>query len=609
MTSTKNVLLLALLCALVTVGCAGGPATGVASEPVQRAEALFEKFFEEDVALSPEWLSYLGRRERYDEWDDYSLAGAEERLALYERQLAELRAAVKPAELDAETRRSFEIFIHTRERALSERPWLSHDYPVNQMFGVHSSLPSFLINTHTVTNEDDARAYVARLGGVPRVLEQVREELTRRADADVILPSFLFPKVLRDIDNLMDGKPFAPEATADSALLSDFRKKVAALELAPTRAQELLSAAERALREDVGPAYTQLRELLVTLGPRADDRAGVWKLPDGEAYYNHRLRYITSTDFDADALHELGLREVKRIHGEMREIMHAVGFDGPMQDFFAHMRDSEVFRFADSDAGRARYLQMITQVMDGVRARLDEWFLRRPRAALEVRPVEAFREASAGSAFYESPAEDGSRPGIYYINLHRMDTVPWYEAEALAYHEGLPGHHMQIALAQEAPLPAFRRYAGNTAYVEGWGLYAEFLPREHGLYTDPYSDFGRLTMELWRACRLVVDTGLHARRWTRAQAANYLRKNTPNSEEDVEKSVDRYIVMPGQAVAYKVGMLEILALRKLAQEKLGQEFDLREFHEWVLGGGAMPLSMVRERVEEEILSRRASDAR
>ncbi len=587
--------------ALVLAACASLPAKLNPTAP--RARALFETFFEEELAQSPEWLSILGRPERSGEWDDYSPAGMDARLALFERQLERLRAEIDPAQLDPDTRLSFDLFVYNRSLALDGRKWREHDYPVNQMFGVHSSLPSFLISTHRVADVADAEAYIARLRGIPQVLEDIGAGLERRAEGEVILPAFLFPKVIRDIENLLAGRPFDADASEDSTLLADFRAKVEALELPDAEARRLLLAAGAALSDAVGPAYQQLRATLMRLQRRADARAGVWKLPEGADYYDYRLRLITGTDLSAEAIHQLGLQEVSRIHEEMRGIMRKVGFEGELRDFFRHLRKGRAYRFDDTEAGRAGYLQMTRQIIDGVTGRLPDWFERLPAAGLEVRPVEAFREASAGKAFYRSPSADGARPGIYYINLSQMDSIPWYGAEALAYHEALPGHHLQITLAQEADLPSFRRYAGQTAYTEGWALYAELLPREGGLYTDPYSDFGRLSMELWRACRLVVDTGLHDQRWSRKRAMDYLRANTPNSAEDITKSVDRYIVMPAQATAYKIGMLEILALREEAREALGDDFDIRKFHALILDGGPMPLPMLRQRVEAHLAAR------
>ncbi len=297
-------------------------------------------------------------------------------------------------------------------------------------------------------------------------------------------------------------------------------------------------------------------------------------------------------------MHNLGLRETERIHGEMREIMKQVDFDGTLQEFFELTRSDDQFFYENTEEGRERYLQEARAIIDDMRGRLDELFLRKPEADLKVKAVEPFRERSAGKAFYQRPAPDGSRPGTYYVNLYDMKDMPVYQMRALAYHEGIPGHHMQIAVAQELEgLPKFRRFGGYTAYNEGWGLYSEWAPKEMGLYQDPYDDYGRLAMELWRAGRLVVDTGLHHQRWTREEAIEWLSENTPNPQGDVVKAIERYIVMPGQATAYKIGMLKIQGLRQRAERQLGEAFDVREYHDTVLANGPVPLNVLERLVD------------
>ena len=284
--------------------------------------------------------------------------------------------------------------------------------------------------------------------------------------------------------------------------------------------------------------------------------------------------------------------------------MKQVGFDGSLQEFFQHLQTEPRFTYEDSDAGRDAYLKEATRLIDVMKGELDAVFLTKPQADLEVRRVEAFREKAAGKAFYNRPAPDGSRPGYYYANLYKITDMPKYQMEALAYHEGIPGHHMQIAMAQELEgIPKFRKFGGYTAYTEGWGLYSEFLPKEMGFYEDPYSDFGRLAMEIWRAARLVVDTGLHDKKWTRQQAIDYLTTNTPNPLNDCVKAIERYIVMPGQATAYKIGMIKIQDLRADAKKRLGDKFDIREYHAVVLDSGPVPLNILEERVNDWVESK------
>ena len=362
---------------------------------------------------------------------------------------------------------------------------------------------------------------------------------------------------------------------------------------------QLTSEARKALVGSVKPAYEKLIATLRAQEKRATDDAGAWKFPDGAAFYEYALRRTTTTKLSAKEIHEIGVKEVARIHEEMGRIKEKVGFKGDLPAFFKFMREDKQFYYPDTEEGRQKYLAKATEIIDTMKKRLDEMFITKPKADIVVKAVEKFREKSSGGAFYQQPAPDGSRPGMYYVNLSDMRNTPIYEMESLAYHEGIPGHHMQISIAQELKdMPKFRRFTFRyTAYVEGWGLYNEFVPKEMGFYKDPYSDFGRLSAELWRAARLVVDTGLHDKRWTRQQAIDYLKQNTPNAEGDCVDSINRYIVMPGQATAYKIGMLKILELRERAKKQLGGKFDLRQFHEVVLTNGPVPLDVLEGLVD------------
>ena len=340
---------------------------------------------------------------------------------------------------------------------------------------------------------------------------------------------------------------------------------------------------------------------MTQLETQADTNDGAWKFPRGDEFFNNALNRTTTTDLTATEIHQIGKDEVARIHDEMRAIMQQVGFEGTLQEFFVHMRGNEDFIYAANDEGRQRYMDEATALIDNMKGRLDELFITKPKADLIVKAVEPFREKSAGKAFYQQPSMDGSRPGTYYANLYDMASMPTYQMEALAYHEGIPGHHMQIAIAQELEgIPKFRKFGRYTAYSEGWGLYSELVPKEIGLYQDPYSDFGRLAMELWRACRLVVDTGIHAMKWTREQGIDYYVTNTPNAEADAIKMVERHIVMPSQATAYKIGMNKIIELREKAKAELGEKFDIRQFHDVVLANGPVPLNVLEDFVRQYI---------
>jgi uncharacterized protein (DUF885 family) len=576
----------------------------------KRANEFFDKCWDENVARHPVEESFYGIKTHYDQLEDLSDEKAAADHAVWQRQLATLKREFKPELLDPQAQLSYKLFEQEAEREAEEFKFRFDVYPVSQMRGVHAQIPTFLINIHKIDNVKDAEAYIARLNAIPKLFDQLIVNLQAREDKGVVAPRFVFPLVLDACRKVIQGKPF--DSSADnSPLLDDFTKKIGALKDVDSATRERLpSGATKALNESVKPAYEKLIVFLEAQSKRANDDAGVWKFPDGADFYRSALRRTTTTNLNADQIHEIGLKEVARIHGEMTKIKDKVGFKGDLQAFFKFMREDRQFYLPDTDEGRAKYLARAVEIIDEMEKRLDELFATKPKADIVVKAVEKFREQSAGKAFYQQPAPDGSRPGMFYVNLREMRSNPTYQLEALAYHEGIPGHHMQIAIAQElSGVPKFRKFGLRyTAYTEGWGLYSEQAPKEIGMYRDPYSDFGRLSLELWRAGRLVVDTGIHHKKWTRQQAIDYLKQNTPNSEADCIDSINRYIVMPSQATAYKIGMIKILELRANAKKQLGNIFDLRQFHDVVLTNGALPLDVLEELVEQWIKSRQSGGA-
>ncbi len=565
-------------------------------------DSTFEQFLDDatkvQIAQSPEFLTYIGSKDKSNQLDDYTDAGAKKSVALNKKQLAQLRKFDRD-ELSSANQLNYDLFEENLEDDIEGAQYRNYGYPINQMFGVHSSLPAFIINQHRIDDEKDANAYISRISELGRVIRETTTRIHKQGDNGVILPKFIFPKVYSAIDGLFVGSPFGGEG--DSAMLADFVSKVSELNLGPAKTDALVAKATAAMVQDMKPAYDHLTATLEQLERRADNRAGVWRFDDGADYYSYRLRTITTTDMTPTEIHQLGLEEMARIHDEMRSIMQKVGFSGNLQDFFKYMRTSPRFYYANTDEGREQYLSNATRVIDEIQAQSDVMFSIKPKAPLVVKRVETFREKSAGTAFYGRPALDGSRPGIYYVNLFDMSNMPTYQLEALAYHEGVPGHHMQLAISQELDgLPLFRRLGGHTAYTEGWGLYSEWLPKKFGYYTDPYSDFGRLAMEAWRAARLVTDTGLHHKRWSRQQAVDYLVNNTADTSEECERAIDRYAVMPGQATAYKIGMLKIQELLHKSEHHLGDNFDIRDFHDVILKQGSLPLDILERHVNEYI---------
>ena len=573
----------------------------------EKANAMFERFFEEQIARSPEFQTSLGRITNMDKWDDLSDAYAQQGLELDQRQLAE-SATIDISKLDDATKLSHELLKQTLTESVDDFKWRLYNYPINQMFGLHSNVPNLLINLHRISDIEDANTYIARLNAVPAHFDQAIDSMKARASAGIIAPKFVFPHILRDSQNIIVGSPF--DDGEDSTLLADFKKKVEELAANPEAnlneedKQALIQKANDALTSSVKPAYQKLIAYLTELEKSATTEDGIWKVPNGTEFYNRALQRTTTTDMSAEQIHELGLSEVARIHEEMRVIKDKVKFDGDLATFMRHMRDSDEFVYPNTAEGKERYLSEATALIDTMKGRLDDLFLRKPKADINVKAVEAFREQSAGKAFYQRPSQDGSRPGLYYANLYDMEAMPTYQMEALAYHEGIPGHHMQIAIAMELEgIPTFRKFSRYTAYTEGWGLYSEMVPKEIGFYSDPYSDFGRLAMELWRACRLVVDTGIHDKKWTRQQGIDYYVNNTPNAVSDAVKMVERHIVMPSQATAYKVGMIKILQLREDAKAKLADKFDIREFHDQILKYGPLPLNVVERKIDAWVASK------
>ncbi len=564
----------------------------------KRANEFFNKCFDEHVARHPQFASSLGIKKDYDKWEDLSDASTAEDLAISLQNLATLKRDYNFDSLDPQTQLSWRLFEQDVQTNAEGFRFRFNNYPVNQMFGWHANTPTFLINIHRIDSVPDAEAYVARLNGVANQADQLISNLQTRAEKGIVPPKFVFPLVLDACRKVTQGKPF-DQSGADSTLLADFTKKVTGLkDIDQATRDRLLADANKALTSSFQPAYQKLIAFLDAQEKTAPAEGGAYQFPDGRDFYEFALRRTTTTKLSADEIHELGLNEVARIHGEMGKIKDKVGFRGDLQAMFKFMREDKQFYLPDTEEGRADYLNRATKMIDTMRGRLDELFLTKPKADLVVKAVEKFREKSAGKAFYQQPAPDGSRPGMFYVNLADMKSTPIYELEALAYHEGIPGHHMQIAIAQELTgVPKFRKFGTRfTAYSEGWGLYTEQIPKGMGFYQDPYSDFGRLAMELWRAGRLVVDTGLHHKRWTRQQAIDYLIKNTPNAEDDCVEAINRYIVSPSQATAYKIGMLKILELREQAKKQLGAKFDIRQFHDVVLTSGPVPLDILEELV-------------
>lgn len=580
------------------------PATAVAATKADaELAAFFDAYDKASLARSPMMQSYRGIKTDQDKWDDGSEAAAIANNAANQKALAEMRARFAKADLSEASRLSYRLFEKQMLRREASFKFRHDNYVFDQMNGAQSEFPAFLINIHGIKTKADAEAYVSRLQGIGPALDQEVATSAARAKAGVMPPKWVFPYVINDARNTVKGAPF-DQSGGDSPLLADFKAKVAKLDIPQPEKDKLVADATHALLTSVGPAYARLVTAMQQQEKQAGTVDGIWRFKDGAAYYKTNLANYTTTDMTAAQIHALGLAQVERIHGEMMEIAQKVGFKGDLAAFLASMRANNGFNLPDGDAGKVDYLKRANAYLDDLRPKLPQYFHNLPKAPVVVKAVEPFREQSAGKAFYQSPAEDGSRPGTVYVNLYRMADMPTTEIEPLIYHEGLPGHHLERANSTELKnVPAFRKFGGYAAYSEGWGLYSEKLAKEMGQYTDPYNDFGRLQLELHRAIRLVVDTGIHDKHWSREDAIKYLTANSAESPGGIEKAIERYTVFPGQATAYMVGRLKISELRDRAEKALGDNFDIRDFHDVVLKTGAVPLDVLEENVDAWIAAK------
>lgn len=566
--------------------------------------AFFEEYDAQQLALSPLSKSYRGIKDSdYGRWGDFTNAAEARANDAARSALKEMRARFDPAQLTPENRLSYRLFEKRAERNEAAFKYNDYGYVFDQMNGAQSELPAFLINIHRVDNKSDARAYVSRLYGIGPGMNQAIEQAKARAGQGIMPPKWVYPYVINDARNVITGAPF--DSGPDAPLFADFKGKVGKLNISQIEKDLLIADAAQALNSAVKKAYEALISEMTAQEKVAGTDDGVWRFKDGAGYYAERLANYTTTNMTPEQIHQLGLAQVARIHKEVGVVQKKMGVKGDLQAFFKYMRTEPKFYAPETAEGRALYLSETQKAKDAITPLLPKWFGTLPQAPLVVKPVEAFREKSAGKAFYQSPAPDGSRPGTYYANLYKMADMPLTEVEALFYHEGVPGHHLQLAIQTELKgVPAFRKFGGVTAYSEGWGLYSEKLAKDMGLYTDPARDFGRLQLELHRAIRLVVDSGLHYKRWSRETAIKYVEDNSADAPGGIVKAIERYIIYPGQATAYMVGRLKISELRDKAQKALGKKFDIRGFHDTVLKSGPVPLDVLEEQVDAWIASRK-----
>ncbi|MDY7228865.1 DUF885 domain-containing protein [Hyalangium rubrum] len=572
-----------------------------------RIDLYYNRVFAQFALDNPELLTSMRLLDQYgidfhaDELADASLA-KEERQRVWLRENYETFKRYDRSEFTGQELLSYDVWDHFWSSQLEGEPWRYHNFPVNQMFGVQSMLPNFMADQHMVERERDARNYIARLEKFSVKFSQVLEGLRLREQKGVLPPKFTVEKVLLQMRGFIEPKP------AEHMLVTSLRQKLEKIEESKLSAEQrkvLLEDAARAVEQHVYPAYREMIAYFESLQPKATSNDGVWRLPDGDAYYAYEVKSNTTTTMSAEQIHQIGLSEVARIGADMDRILREAGYtEGTLGERVTQLSKAPEQLYPDTDAGREQVLKDYQAIIDEISAGLDPYFSVKPKVGVVVKRVPEFSEKTAPGAYYNSPSLDGKRPGTFYANLRNLSEIPRFGMRTLAYHEGVPGHHFQIAIAQDLKgLPIFRRMVPFTAFSEGWALYTERLAWEAGFQKNPLDDLGRLQAEMFRAVRLVVDTGMHHKRWSREQAIQYMREHTGMGEGEVIAEIERYLVNPGQALAYKVGMLKILEQREKARAALGDKFDIREFHDQVLKNGALPMGLL-ERVIDEYIARK-----
>lgn len=579
--------LLALAAALLLAGCAhsGAPATAAAgNSEVTALHALFDEAWERDLRESPVSASFLGDRRYNDRWGDFSAAALE---ASHQADIATLErlARIDRDALPENEQLNHDLFKREYENRIENYEHQSYLIPLNQRGGIQTA--NEMTESLRFTSVKDYADWVARLNAFGPYMDQTIAVMKRGIAAGRTQPRIINERILPQIE-----AQIVEDATA-SGFYDPFREFAEGIPAAEQ--QRLRNEALAAIRTVVVPAFERLavffrNEYL----PASRPAVGIGSTPNGKDYYAMRARQYTTTDLTPEEIHQIGLREVERIRGEMQKVIVQVAFKGSFQEFLTFLRTDPQFYYKDPQ----ELLEAYRALSKRIDPELVKLFGHLPRTPYGVIPIPDAIAPDTTTAYYMPPAADGSRPGYYYVNLYKPEVRPTYEMEALSVHEAVPGHHLQIAIQQElGKLPEFRRFGGFTAFTEGWGLYSESLGEDLGLYQDPYSKFGQLTYEMWRAVRLVVDTGMHYKGWTRERAIEFFKANAAKTEHDIINEIDRYIAWPGQALAYKIGELKIKELRARAEEALGEDFDIKAFHDTVLGAGALPLDILEQRID------------
>ncbi|HEX7114059.1 MAG TPA: DUF885 domain-containing protein [Steroidobacter sp.] len=567
--------------------------------PSEALERMFEEYFELSLELNPLQATFLGDPRYNDRLTNNISPEHLARVLEIDRRFLERAKAFEKQPLPASERLSLEVFVHDLEASIEGATFPNEQLPINQFFSLPTLMPVLGSGTNAqpFATTEDYDKFLKRMHDYVVWSDQAITNMRLGLKNGVTYPRAVMEKVLPQLADIIAANP------EDSHFYQPLKSFPPAVP--ESERQRLREAYREAIVKEINPAYQRLHDFIrdeYLKGARA--QVGWSALPRGRQWYAYFVKLYTTTDLSPDAIHEIGLKEVARIRGEMEQVKAQVGFQGDLAAFFEHLKTDPRFYYQDE----ASLLEGFRELKREIDARLPKLFGRFPKADYEVRAVEPFRAQSSAGAFYQPPSADGSRPGIFYINTFNLKAQPKFGMETLSLHEAAPGHHFQVAIQQELEeLPRFRRFGtGYVAFQEGWALYAESIGRELGLFTDPYQYYGRLSDEMLRAMRLVVDTGLHTRNWTRQQAIRYMLENSSMAPSDAEAEVERYIVIPGQALGYKIGQLGISELRKKAEAALGEAFDARDFHDEVLRDGALPLQVLERKIDRWIEARRSS---
>jgi uncharacterized protein (DUF885 family) len=581
----KTIMLLVMLVSAMTMN-----KNSHSQDADSKLHSLFAEYDEFNIVNYPEGATYEGDHR----FDDLLSDQSEESNKKYYNDIREFKNKLENipySELNTDNKLNYDLFKRSIDLTLDGEKFNWHYMPIGQQGGIHIGFPQ-IVNYQPVTTVEEYQKYFKRLRGFSKQVDDVIDNMKKGMAAGLMPPGFIIEQTLPQMEGVISSDP------EKSIFYSTLKKEN---KLTPTELESVSSELKEIILNIINPAYQKLHDFVKNQYlPNCRKESGIWSIPGGKERYLSSVNYYTTLPLSAEEIHNIGLQEVERISKEMERLKDSIGFAGTLDEFNTYLKSDPQFYFTEKED----LMSGFRNILSNMDTKLTDLFGRMPEAKYDLFEMEEYRAKSAPAAYYYSAPEDRSRPGYFYVNTYNLSARPKYTMTALALHEAVPGHHLQISIAQELKnLPKFRREYSVTAFVEGWGLYAEYLGYETGMYEDLYQHYGALTFEMWRACRLVVDTGIHEKRWSREEAYEFMRKHTPNSDHDLRSEIDRYISWPGQALAYKIGELKLKELRKLAENRLGDKFSVKEFHDEVLKNGAIPLPLLEKVINEWIDSK------